>query len=101
MPVVGAHDGLGQVREIEEEEVPGLPELARVVQSLRELARMGRIEDSQPVHDFGIFHRGCPGNASAPVVTDQLRGLAAAFLDEPRMSAVRWSVSYALTPFGR
>ena len=54
-----------------------------MVQTLGELPRMGRIEDSQPVHDFGIFHRGRPGNASAPVVTDQLRGLSAAFLYEP------------------
>jgi hypothetical protein len=33
VPVVRVRDGLGQVREVEEE-VPGLAELARVVQSL-------------------------------------------------------------------
>lgn len=52
------------------------------MKSLRKLPRMGRIEDSQPVHDFGILHGCSPGNAPAPVVTDQLRGFAAAFLDE-------------------
>src|SRR5215211_3975731 len=50
MPVVGVHDAFGQLREGEEEEGPGLPELARVVQSLRELTRMGRVEDGQPVY---------------------------------------------------
>jgi len=35
MPPVGVHDGFGQLREVEEEEIPGLAELARVVQSLR------------------------------------------------------------------
>jgi len=47
------HDGFGQVREGEEEEVPGLAELVWVVQSLRELPRVGRVEDGQPVHDLG------------------------------------------------
>ena len=82
MPAVGVHDGLGQVREVKEEEVPGLAELARVVQSLRQLPRMGRVEDGQPVHDLGILHRGGPGDGAAPVVTDQQRRLGAAFVDE-------------------
>ena len=82
MPVVGVHDGFGQVGEVEEEEVPGLAELARVVQSLRELPRVGRVEDSQPVHDLGMVHRGGPGDAAAPVVTGQHRGLGAAFADQ-------------------
>ena len=84
VPVVGMHDGFGQVRqgEEEEEEVPGLAELVRVVQSLRELPRVGRVEDGQPVHDLGVDHRGGPGDGSAPVVTDQERGLGAAFVDE-------------------
>ena len=82
MPVVGVHDAFGQLREVEEEEVPGLAELARVVQSLRELPRMGRVEDGQPVHDLGVVHRGGPGDGSAPVVADQQRGLGTAFVDE-------------------
>jgi hypothetical protein len=82
MPVVGVHDGFGQLGEVEEEEVPGLAELARVVQSLRQLPRVGRVENGQPVHDFGVVHRGGPGYGPAPVVTDQHRGLGAAFVDE-------------------
>jgi hypothetical protein len=35
MPAVGVHDDFGQLWEVEEEEVPRLPQLARVVQSLR------------------------------------------------------------------
>ena len=34
-PVVGVHDAFGQLREVKEEEVPGLAELSRVMQSLR------------------------------------------------------------------
>src|SRR5438270_15692 len=34
-PAVGVHDSLGQLRELKEEEVPGLPELAGVSQSVR------------------------------------------------------------------
>ena len=49
---------------------------------LRELPRVGRVEDGQPVHDLGVDHRGGPGDGSAPVVTDQERGLGAAFVDE-------------------
>ena len=63
-PVVGVHDGFGHIREVEEEEVPGLAELARVVQPLRELPRMGGVEDGQPVHDLGMVHRG--GQATLP-----------------------------------
>src|SRR5271167_1639243 len=82
MPVVRVHHGFGQVGEVEEEEVPGLAELAGVVQSLRELPRVGRVEDGQPVDYLGMVHRGGPGNAAAPVVADQQRGLGAAFVDE-------------------
>ena len=66
MPAVGVHDGFGQVGEVEEEEVPGLAELARVVQSLRELPRVGRVEDGQPVHDLGVAHRDGPGDGCRP-----------------------------------
>jgi len=76
------HDGFWQVREVEEEEVPGPAELGRVVQSLRELPRVGRVEDSQPVHDLGMVHREGPGDGSAPVMPDQQRGLGAAFVDQ-------------------
>jgi hypothetical protein len=31
---------------------------------------------------LGVVHGGGPGDASAPVVTDQQRGLGAAFVDE-------------------
>src|SRR5580658_3419749 len=82
VPVVGVHDGFGQVREVEEEEVPGPAELARVVQSLRQLPRVGRVEDGQPVHDLGVVHREGPRDRAAPVVTDQQRGLGAAFTDQ-------------------
>jgi hypothetical protein len=60
VPVVGVHDGLGQVREVEEEEVPGLAELARVVQPLRELPRVGGVEDGQPVHHLGVAQATLP-----------------------------------------
>ena len=53
-----------------------------MVQSLRQLPRMGRVEDGQPVHDLGVVHRGGPGDGSAPVVTHQQRGLGTAFVDE-------------------
>ena len=71
-----------------------------MVQSLRELPRMGRVEDGQPVHDLRMGHRGGPGHAPAPVMTGQQRGLGAAFVDETAMSAVSWPKSYALTPSG-
>ena len=82
VPVVGVHDGFGQVGEVEEEEVPGLAELAGVVQSLGELPRVGRVEDGEAVNDLRMGHRGGPGDASAPVVTDHQRGLGAAFVDQ-------------------
>ena len=82
MPAVSVHHGLGQLREAEEEEVPGLAELARVVESLRELPRVGRVEDGQAVHHLGVSHGSGPGHAAAPVVTDQQRRLGAAFLDK-------------------
>ena len=82
VPVVGVHDGFGQVREVEEEEIPGPAELAGVVESLRELPRMGRVEDGQPVHHLGVVHREGPGDAAAPVMADEQRGLGAAFVDQ-------------------
>ena len=81
-PMVGAHDGFGQLREVEEKEIPGLAELPGVVQPLRQLPRMGRVQDGQPVHHLGEVHRGGPGDGSAPVVTDQQRGLGPAFVDQ-------------------
>src|SRR5215213_10089789 len=62
-----------------EEEVPGLPELARVALSLLEPARMGRVDDGQPVHDLGVVHRGRPGDAdqtSTLRAVTEMRGLA-------------------------
>jgi hypothetical protein len=35
MPAVGVHDDFGQFREVKEKEIPGLPQLTGVVQSLR------------------------------------------------------------------
>lgn len=77
-----AHVVLGQVWEREVEEVPGPRELAGVAQSLVELAWMGRVEDGQTVDDLWVVHRRGPGGGSAPVVTDQQRGLGAALADE-------------------
>ena len=82
VPVIRRHDAFGQVGEVEEEEVPGLAELAGVVQSLRELPRVGRVEDREAVHHLRVGHRGGPGDAAAPVVPGQQRGLRAAFTDE-------------------
>ena len=82
VPVVGVHDRFGQVGEVEEEEVPGLAELPGVVQSLRQLARVGRVQDGQPVHHLGAGHRGGPGDRPAPVVPGQHRGPGAAFADQ-------------------
>ena len=45
MPLVGVHDAFRDLREVKEEKVPGLAELAGVVQSLQKLPRMGRVED--------------------------------------------------------
>src|SRR5262245_39560277 len=100
MPVVGVHDGFGQFRKVEEEEAPGLAELAWVVQSLRELPRMCRVEDGQPIHDLGVVHRSGPGDGSAPVVADQQRGRGARSWIRPRMSAASFLMSYAATPSG-
>src|SRR6185369_5524206 len=63
-------------------EVPRLPQLARVVQSLGESPRMRRVEDGEPVDHLGVVHRDCPGDASAPVVTDQERGLGTELSDQ-------------------
>jgi hypothetical protein len=82
VPVSGVHHVLGQSRCREEEEVPGLPELVRVVQSLREPPRMSRVEDGESVDHLGVVHRGRPGDGPAPVVTDQQRGLLAELSDE-------------------
>src|SRR5436190_15181804 len=43
---------------------------------------MGRVEDGESVDHLGVVHRGGPGDASAPVVTDQQRGLGTEFSDE-------------------
>ena len=83
LPVVGLRVVLGQIRELEVEEVPGPSQLAGVAQPLVELARMGRVEDGQPVDDLGMVHRERPGGGSTPVVADHERGLGAALLDEP------------------
>ena len=43
---------------------------------------MGRVEDGEPVDHLGVVHRDGPGDASAPVVTDQQRGLGTELSDE-------------------
>ena len=43
---------------------------------------MGRVEDGESVDHLGVVHRGRPGDGSAPVVTDQQRGLRTALFDE-------------------
>src|SRR5438034_6603889 len=43
---------------------------------------MGRVEDGESVDHLGVVHRGGPGDGSAPVVTDQERGLGTEFSDE-------------------
>ena len=53
-----------------------------MAQAFLELARMGRVEDGEPVDHLGVIHRDGPGDASPPVVTDQQRGLGTAFSDE-------------------
>jgi hypothetical protein len=82
VPVSGVHHVLGQSRYRKEEEVPGLPELVRVVQALRQPPRMGRVENGESVDHLGVVHRRGPGDASAPVVTDQQRGLGTELFDE-------------------
>jgi hypothetical protein len=90
----------GQLREVEEEEGPGLAELAGVVQSLRALPRMGRLQDRQPVHDLG----GCIAVAQATLPPRRDRPAAPRAPRSwmrPRMSAVSRPVSEAATPSGR
>ena len=53
-----------------------------MVQSLREPPRMGGVEDGESVDHLGVVHRSRPGDRSAPVVTDQLRGLGTEVSDE-------------------
>ena len=43
---------------------------------------MGRVEDGESVDHLGVVHRHGPGDASAPVVTDQQRRLGTALFDE-------------------
>jgi len=43
---------------------------------------MGRVEDGKSVDHLRVVHRGGPGDASAPVVTDQQRGLGTKLSDE-------------------
>ena len=43
---------------------------------------MGCVEDGESVDHLGMVHRRRPGDASAPVVTDQHRGLCTEFSDE-------------------
>ena len=82
VPVSGVHHVLGQSRYRKKEEVPGFPQLARVVKSLRKPTRMGRVEDGESIDYLGVIHRGGPGDAPAPVVTNQMRGLGAALYDQ-------------------
>src|SRR5437763_8736684 len=65
VPVSGVHYFLGQSRYRKEEEVPGLAELVRVLQPLRESPRMGGIEDGEPTDHLRMVHRDGPGDASA------------------------------------
>src|SRR4051812_44483581 len=76
------HDLLGQSRCREEEEVPGLPQLVRVLQSLRESPRMGGVQDGESVDNLGVVHRDGPSNAAAPVVADQERRLGTESFNE-------------------
>src|SRR5262245_14033479 len=43
---------------------------------------MGRVKDGQPVNHLGMVHRGCPCDASAPVVTDEHRRLSTTLVDQ-------------------
>ena len=43
---------------------------------------MGGIENRKPVDDLGVVHRHGPGDTSAPVMTDQQRGLGTELSDE-------------------
>ena len=82
VPVSELHRPPGSPGTCKEEEVPGLPELVRVVQLLLEPPGMGRVEDGESVDHLRVVHRGGPGDASAPVVTDQHRGLGTEFSDQ-------------------
>ena len=55
VPVSEVYCFLGQSRYCKEEEVPGLPKLARVAQSLLEPPRMSRVEDGESVDHLGWF----------------------------------------------
>ena len=52
-------------------------------QPLVQLARVGGVEDREPVDGLGVVHRERPGDGAAPVVSDQHRGFGAAW--RPRM----------------
>ncbi len=43
---------------------------------------MGRVEDRESLDHLGVIHRGDPGDAPAPVVTDQQRRLSTPLLDQ-------------------
>jgi SnoaL-like polyketide cyclase len=43
---------------------------------------MGRVEDGESIDYLGVVHCGGPGDGSAPVVTDQHRGLSPEFSDK-------------------
>ena len=80
-------------RDGEEEEIPGSAELVGVVQPLRQLAGMGRVEDGQPVDDLGVVHRGSLGDGSAQSWPTSIADPAPRSWISPRMSAAKWSES--------
>ena len=43
---------------------------------------MGRVEDGEPLDHLGVVHCDGPGDASAPVVANQQRGLGTELFDE-------------------
>ena len=43
---------------------------------------MRRVEDGESVDHLGVVHRDRPGDASAPIVTNQSRGLSTELSDQ-------------------
>lgn len=75
-------DGLREPGDLEEEHVPALEELLRVLHAGEEALRMRAIEHGEADRHLGVSHGKRPGDARAPVVTDEEGALLAAGADE-------------------
>ena len=81
---VRRHAALGEPRQLEEEDVPGLPELsAQVPHRVCECGGRRAVDRDELLDELRVTGRDRPGHGATPVVADDDRPLAAEGLDEP------------------